>query len=86
MLDYRYNTPLDDPGLEPTETPGYWRYKSGCPGGKQCRHVFRDFIGPCDGSVPLTVRYFDSRRENGRYVSPYRTWRKARVAQQQGIQ
>lgn len=69
---------LDDPELEPTETPGYWRVKGGCPGGNNCRHAFRGVLGPCDGGTKLTRSYRDSYRENGRFVSPYRTWRKAR--------
>jgi hypothetical protein len=63
--------------LEPTPVPGYWRVKGGCPGGADCRHAYRDAIGPCDGGHPLTIPYMEpgARDHRGRYVSPYRVWR-----------
>lgn len=73
-------TNVDD--LEPTETPGYWRYKKPCGG----------FVGGCrsplhscifnDGPTHHTVRFTDETRgEKGRWVSPYSTWRGLRAAE-----
>lgn len=75
-LATRHRASLDD--VEPTSTPGYWRYKRPCTG---CVH-------PLDGHFPTgcgithTVSYFDAkdRDAQGRWLSPYRTWREAVAA------
>lgn len=73
MRVYHDATPAD---VEPASVPGYWRYLHPCRG---CVH-------PLDGPFPdgcgitHTVYYRDrdQRDTNGRWLSPYRTWKAAR--------
>lgn len=61
--------------LEPTEIPGYWRVKVGCPGGKNCRHAFRGALGPCYGGGEMTIAFSQPGRDRyGRFLRPHRYW------------
>lgn len=64
--------------LEPTESPGYWIFKTTC-GGKSggCPHPIHRFLF-CEAETKHTISYFDPiRDEKGRWASPYRTWKEA---------
>lgn len=74
-LHYRLHLSLSD--VYPCDTKGYWKVKKGCGGGEKCVHAFRGVLGPCDGTVELTVSYahYDARDEfTGRLMSPYIAW------------
>ena len=73
-LKWRYN--LDDPSDIETSARGYWRVKAGCPGGALCKHAFVGVLGPCDGTLPLTISFAEhgKRDSTGRFISPYRIW------------
>lgn len=63
---------------EPTETPGYWRSKTPCGGlAGGCREPLHTFLFN-EGPTHHTRAFRDPRREDGRFASPYRTWRQAR--------
>ena len=68
--------------LEITNVPGVWRVIEGCPGGGDCKHAFRIAGLVCDGKKELTVSYTEwgKRDKRGRFVSPYREWRRQRAA------
>lgn len=74
----RYGVALDD--LELAATPGYWQRKEPCGGLRGgCRsELHRTLFN--EGGVHHTVSYFDPPRVNGRFASPYRTWRAAVAA------
>lgn len=65
--------------LEPTGVPGYFRYRTPCGGAAGgCRQPLHSFLfqeGPCQH----TIRYVKSSRDSkGRFVSPYRYWKRKR--------
>jgi len=65
--------------LDITDTPGYWKVRSGCSGGQHCRHAFRGELGPCDGTTELTIYFAEHGRDSkGRFLRPYRVWRMLR--------
>lgn len=66
-----YKLTLDE--VETIDTPGYWRIKKPCGGVGQCKNLIHSCVGN-EGPMQHTIQYRDSRRENGRFVSPYRTW------------
>lgn len=75
-LKWRYN--LGDPSdIETCAARGYWRIKAGCPGGTRCKHAFASVLGPCDGTMDLTIDFDEPgiRDSTGRFISPYRIWR-----------
>lgn len=65
----KYGIGLD--AMEIADTPGYWQDKEPRvhPG-----HPLHGCIG-CSGPFKATYTYFDTSRENGRFVSPTRSWR-----------
>jgi hypothetical protein len=74
---YRVN--LDD--LEISDVPGYWRDRTP----KMHKgHPLHNCLG-CSGPFRATYTYFDNIRDyiTGRFVSPYRTWRK--IYNQSGV-
>lgn len=72
-LSSKFNLTVDDVVI--TRTRGSWELKGGCPGGEGCRHVFRGYIGPCEGGGRLTIYYASTGRDaRGRFMSPYRVW------------
>lgn len=69
---------VDD--LEITDSRGNWRVKAGCPGGENCRHAFRGYIGPCDGGTELIVHFAEYGRDaKGRFLRPYREWERMKA-------
>lgn len=81
VLKHRYGLTPDQ--VTPSDVPSVWVVKEPCPGGAKCRHAFRIALGPCEGGGRLTIAYYDEPRDKrGRWASPYRTWRAARVARQ----
>ena len=76
MYHFRLYHGIQSPDeIEPTDVPGYWRVKAGCPGGERCKHAFRGALGPCNGETELTLHFEEhNARENGRFVSPRRAW------------
>ena len=66
--------------VEPAETEGYWQIRRACGGlAGGCRHLLHGFMFN-EGSMHHTVCYTDSRRaKNGRWSSPYITWREHRA-------
>jgi hypothetical protein len=71
-MKMKYGIDLDD--LEISDVPGYWQDKEPKmhPG-----HPLHGCLG-CDGPFRATYVYRDNPvdRTTGRFVSPYRTWRK----------
>ena len=67
MFYFRFYHGIQSPDeVEPTDVPGYWRVKAGCPGGA---------LGPCNGKTELTLHFEEHNAiENGRFVSPRRAW------------
>lgn len=68
-MRFKYGIGLDQ--MEIAHTPGYWQDKEPRihPG-----HPLHRCIG-CSGPFKATYKYFDTGRENGRFVSPTRSWR-----------
>ncbi len=64
-----YGVSLDD--VEITDTPGYWQDKEPK---IHKGHPLHSCIG-CSGPFKASYTYFDSGRENGRFVSTTRSWR-----------
>lgn len=74
-LDLYYNLKPED--VEISDTPGSWRVKKLCPGGEECRHAFRIALGPCSGGRETFIYYAEhGAREKGRFVSPFREWKR----------
>lgn len=74
-LHYRGVTLAD---AYPTASRGYWRRRTPCPRDGTCCPRQSN---PWD-TTPIyhTLAFTDPYRENGRFTSPYRTWRLARGA------
>lgn len=70
----RYGIGLDQ--MRITDTPGYWQDKRPK---VHPSHPLHSCLG-CQGPFKATYTYFDSRRENGRFVSPTRSWKILREA------
>lgn len=64
--------------IEPTSTPGYWQHKTPCGGARNgCREPIHGYVGN-ERAIRHTIQFLDSDRDrNGRFLSPYRTWRAA---------
>lgn len=65
----KYGIGLD--AMDITDTPGYWRDKEPR---MHHGHPLHGCIG-CGGPFKATYTYFDTGRENGRFVSPTKSWR-----------
>jgi len=74
----RHNLTLDDVVI--ANVPGFWDVKEPCPGGENCRHAYRGYIGSCDGGG-LTIYFVEhGRDERGRFLSPTRAWKEIKEA------
>jgi hypothetical protein len=62
--------------MDTTDTPGYWQDKEPR---MHHGHPLHGCLG-CSGPFKATYTYFDTRRENGRFASPTRSWRVIRDA------
>lgn len=65
----KYGIGLDQ--MEITDTPGYWRDKEAK---IHHGHPLHSCLG-CSDPFKATYSYFDTCRENGRFVSPTKSWR-----------
>lgn len=70
---------LDD--VEITDVPGYWKRKLPCDGQGSCHSPIHWCLGN-QGQIRHTISYQDEGRVNGRFASPYRTWRTIKAHQQ----
>lgn len=78
FLKWNFHLALDD--IEITDEPGYWREKEACAGLKGgCRNPLHGYLFN-EGPIYHTIQYLDPGRVNGRFSSPYITWKILREA------
>lgn len=68
-MRYRVQSPDE---IEPTETPGYWRFRKVCNG--ECR---MGHTRPMQHTLSFTEH--GTRDERGRWVDPFRAWKEWRI-------
>lgn len=69
-LDRRYRAKLED--VEPTETPGYWKFRHTCGGRGLCQEPLHSFVFN-EGGTQHTLQYHDPGRDR------FATWRLCRL-------
>lgn len=72
LWDFRFRHRVESPEeVEPTDVPGYWRFRKACKGECQMGHT-----APMQHTLSFTEHGI--RDDRGRWVDPFRAWKEWR--------